>query len=106
MPGWYLTELETMWDHPDMTAEELSEFIPRHSAKAIRNQRSRMGRHNPNQAPLCIMCGVGRVDTSDRMALKYGMCPSCWSHEKELRERLEPQAVALRQQERRARRRK
>lgn len=86
--GWEWSELETMWRHPDMTADELRELIPRHSAKAIRRARERYGRYRTDGVtPLCQRCGEHPVNVRDPEARRWGLCQGCAQAEKEWRDR-------------------
>lgn len=77
-----------MWRHPDMSADELSELIPRHSPKAIRSARHRVGRYRANGfTPLCQKCGEHPVAESDPWARRRGLCASCALDEKEWEQR-------------------
>lgn len=84
---WYSTELDTMWAHPDMTAEELHELIPRHSPKAIRNMRSRAGRYNLRAVPMCQRCGEHPVAVEDPWAKARWLCAACALEEKDWQDR-------------------
>lgn len=83
--------------HPDMTAEELARLLPRHSPKAIRNRRSRLGRWSRVRAPLCSRCDERPVWTESPRARKMGLCKGCYLHEMEHRSREDARANALRQ---------
>lgn len=86
--GWEWSELETMWRHPEMTADELHELIPRHSPKAIRRCRDRNGRYRASGVtPLCQRCGLHPVNVADRDAKRWGLCRECAQAEKEWRDR-------------------
>lgn len=71
-----------------MTAEELSERIPLHSAKAIQRARDRYGRYRTGDAtPLCQRCHTHPVNTLDRDAKRWGLCRECAQDEKDWRDR-------------------
>ena len=101
MAYWTWKELETIWDHPDWTAKELTELIPRHTAKAIENKRVRIGRWNPARAPLCCKCEDRPVWMESPKAKRYGLCKGCFLDEERMRLEEEAKAVALRQRRRR-----
>ena len=105
MADWTWRELETMWAHPDWTAGELHELLPRHTARAIRDQRHRMGRYHRSQVPLCCRCEERPVWAESPIAKRYGLCKGCYLDEERMRLEEEARATALRQQRRRARRR-
>ena len=83
--------------HPDMTAEELSVLIPRHSPQAIRNRRSRKGRWSKVRVPLCSRCDERPAWRESPKARAMGLCKGCYLHEMEHRRREDPRANALRQ---------
>lgn len=70
-----------------MTAEELHEIVPRHSAKAIRHQRERMGRYHPEAIPLCQRCGEHPVWQEAEDARRWGLCKKCTLDERDWREK-------------------
>lgn len=80
---WYTTELETMWRHPDMTAAELHNLIPRHTPAAIRNKRAIAGRYNRHAIPMCQRCGQHTVAVKDPWAKARWLCAECALEEKE-----------------------
>lgn len=100
---WTWKELDTMWRHPEWTAEELHEIIPRHSARGIRQQRMRSGRFRPSAVPLCCRCEERPVWMESQKARRYELCKGCFIEEE--RRRLEDEAgyAALRQMEQRRR---
>lgn len=104
MPSWTWKELETLWAYPDWTAEELTERIPRHTAKAIRNKRSEVGRYNRAQVPLCCKCEERPIWDESPRAKRYGLCKGCYLDEERMRLEDEARAVALRQRRRALRR--
>lgn len=104
MAGWTWKELETMWSHPDWTSEELVELLPRHTARAIRDQRRRHGRWNRRMAPLCCRCEERPVWLESQKAKRYGLCKGCFLDEERMRIEEEAKAAALRQMRRRAKR--
>ena len=93
-----------------MTAEELHEIIPRHSVKAIRNQRSRVGRYSPDAVPLCQRCGEHPVWEEAADARRWGLCKACALEERAWRSKhggeLSRKDNALRQARFKARHRK
>ena len=103
--AWSWAELETMWRHPDMTAEELSEIIPGRSPKAIRRCRERRGRYRQaGVVPLCQRCGEHPVFVEDPQARRWGLCRECAQEEKEWRDRNDDR-LRLRNDARRQRKR-
>lgn len=91
-----------MWRNPELTAAELHELIPRHTPKAIRNMRGRVGRYRrEGVVPLCQRCGEHPVNERDPVARRWGLCRECAEAEKDWRERngrrLERAATARRQ---------
>lgn len=97
MPNWKWSELETMWQHPDWTAQELHELLPNHTPNAIRIQRAKMGRWHKTQVPLCCKCEQRPVWTESAKAKRYGLCKGCYLDEERMRLEDEAKAVALRQ---------
>ena len=85
--SWTWAEIDAIRKHPDMTAEELHEIIPRHSVKAIRNQRDRVGRYSPDAVPLCQRCGEHPVWEGAADARRWGLCKACALEEREWRSR-------------------
>lgn len=100
---WYSTELDALWKHPDWTAQELHEIIPRHSPTAIRSMRNRVGRYNPYAIPLCQKCGEHPVAIGDSYAKRRGLCSQCAADEHEWEE---SNADTLRKQQQRVRQRR
>lgn len=93
-----------MWAHPDWTARELAELLPRHSVAAIKEQRTRRGRYGGT--PICCMCDERPVWLESPKAKRYGLCKGCFLDEE--RRRIEDEgrkAVALRQMRRKAKKR-
>lgn len=85
---WTAEERDTVWRHPDMTAAELHELVPRHSPKAIARMRDREGRWRPRGVtPLCQRCGQHPVNTADPEARRWGLCRECAQAEKDWRDR-------------------
>ena len=87
-----------MWQHPDWTAAELTELLPRHSASAIQTQRVRMGRYGGTR--LCGKCDERPVWLESKKAKRYGLCKGCFLDEEQMRLEDEAKAVALRQRRR------
>ena len=104
MPSWTWREIEVMWQHPDMTAGELHELLPVHSALAIRSQRHRMGRWHRKAAPLCCMCEERPVWMESAKAKRYGLCKGCFLDEERMRLEEQAKADAVKQRRRRAKR--
>lgn len=104
MADWTWGELEVMWSHPDWTAGELSELLPRHTERAIRDQRRRWGRWNRAMAPLCCRCEERPVWMESPRAKRYGLCKGCYLDEERMRLEEEARATALRQRRRRLKR--
>lgn len=84
---WTGSEILAIRQHPDMTASELHEIIPRHSVKAIRHQRDRLGRYTPDVTPLCQRCGEHPVWDEAADARRWGLCKACALEERAWRER-------------------
>lgn len=85
--AWSWGELQEVWRHPDMTAEELSEVLDR-TPKAIRRVRERYGRwRTEGVVPLCQRCGEHPVHVSDPQARRWGLCRECAQAEKDWRDR-------------------
>ena len=85
---WQWHELQTVWRHPDMTAEELSELLPGRTPQAIRHVRMRQGRwRTEGVVPLCQRCGEHPVFVEDQQARRWGLCRECAQAEKEWRDR-------------------
>ena len=82
---WTTDEVGAIRKHPDWTAAELHEIIPRHSVEAIRSQRKRMGRYSPDAVPLCQRCGEHPVWTDAADARRWGLCKACALEEREYR---------------------
>jgi hypothetical protein len=97
MANWSWREIETIWEHPDMTAKDLAELIPNHTENAIRVQRERVGRYNAAKVPLCCMCEQRPVWDESKKAKRYGLCKGCFLDEERMRLEDEAKAVALRQ---------
>lgn len=104
MACWTWKELETMWQHPDWTSEELHEIIPRHTAAAIKLQRHRSGRWKRG-APLCCMCEERPVWMESPAAKRYGLCKGCYLDEERLRLEESAKQDAVKARRARARRR-
>lgn len=102
MADWTWREIEVMWQHPDWTSGELHELIPRHTPKAIRQQRSRMGRWHANAAPLCCKCEQRVVWLESAKAKRYGLCKGCFLDEERMRLEDEARHAAVRQRRRRS----
>lgn len=106
---WTWSENEAIWRHPDMTAEELHELIPRHTVDAIRVHRRRIGRYRRDAVPLCQKCGLHPVWQEASDACRWGLCKACALEERAWRQRhgeeLDRRANALRQAKFKARRR-
>lgn len=95
---WTDEEDAALLGHPDMTAEELSRtLLPRHTTKAIRNRRYRIGRWSKASTPLCERCDSRPVWTESARARAMGLCKGCYLHEMEHRRREDARANALRQ---------
>ena len=86
-----------------MSARDLTEIIPRHSANAIRVQRERVGRWNKSKVPLCCMCEQRPVWHESAQARKYGLCKGCYLDEERMRLQDEAKAAAVRQMRKRRR---
>ena len=84
---WTFSEDSTIWQHPDWTAEELHEEIPRHSVRAIAVRRSRIGRWRPDAVPLCQKCGEHPVWAEAADARRWGLCRQCALDERDWRVR-------------------
>ena len=103
MSSWTWREIEVMWQHPDMTARELHELIPRHTPQAIEKQRYRMGRWHRDAAPLCCRCEDRPVWMESAKAKRYGLCKGCFLDEERMRLEERAKADAVKQRRRRAR---
>ena len=101
MAGWTWKELEVMWSHPDLSSTELQDLLPRHTARAIRDQRRRHGRWK--MAPLCCVCGGRPVWVESPRAKRLGLCKGCFLDEERLRLEEDVESAAVRQQRRRKR---
>ena len=95
-----------MWQHPDWTARELTELLPRHSAKAITIARQRHGRYLRSVIPLCCKCSERPVWAESQAAKRYGLCKGCYLDEERMRLEEEAKHVALRQRAKRLREKK
>lgn len=99
--GWTSHEDDLIWSHPDWTARELAEILPRHTLRAILVHRSRIGRYRPDATPLCQRCGDHPVWTGSRDGQRWGLCRQCTLDEREWRLRhgadLDQRDNALRQ---------
>lgn len=100
--AWTWSEAQEVWRHPDMTARELHELVPRHSVRGITEFRKRQGRwRTEGVVPLCQRCGEHPVHVSDPQARRWGLCRECAQAEKDWRdrnaERLERENAARRQ---------
>lgn len=85
---WAWRELETVWRHPDMTAEELAEMLPDRTPKAVSRIRDRYGRwRTEGVVPLCQRCGEHPVFVEDPEARRWGLCRECAQAEKDWRDR-------------------
>lgn len=104
MAGWTWRELEIMWSHPEWTAGELAELLPRHTAHAIRDQRRRYGRWPRKTVPLCCKCEERPVWMESPRAKRYGLCKGCFLDEERMRLEEDAKATALRQKRRRSKR--
>jgi len=82
---WTTDEVAAIRQHPDWTAAEIHEIVPRHSVEAIRSQRKRMGRWSPDAVPLCQRCGEHPVWTEAADARRWGLCKACALEEREWR---------------------
>ena len=104
MSSWRWSEIEELWRHPELTAEELHELLPSHTPAAIAQQRKRVGRWNRAAVPLCCMCEQRPVWAESARAKRYGLCKSCFVDEERRRLEDEARAVALRQRRRKLKR--
>lgn len=87
-PPWTWRELETVWRHPDMTAEEVAEMLPGRTPKAVSRIRDRYGRwRTEGVVPLCQRCGEHPVFVEDPEARRWGLCRECAQAEKDWRDR-------------------
>lgn len=87
-PPWAWRELETVWRHPDMTAEEVAEMLPGRTPKAVSRIRDRYGRwRTEGVVPLCQRCGEHPVFVEDPEARRWGLCRECAQAEKDWRDR-------------------
>lgn len=85
---WAWRELETVWRHPDMTADELAEMLPGRTPKAVSRIRDRYGRWRAEGVvPLCQRCGEHPVFVEDPEARRWGLCRECAQAEKDWRDR-------------------
>ncbi len=84
---WTSHEDDLIWSHPDWTARELADVLPRHTVPAIRMHRSRIGRYRPTATPLCQRCGEHPVWTAARDGSRWGLCRQCTLDEREWRVR-------------------
>jgi hypothetical protein len=86
--AWTWGEAQEVWRHPDMTARELHELVPRHSVRGITEFRKRQGRwRTEGVIPLCQRCGQRPVAMTDPQAKRWGLCMACAMDEREWRER-------------------
>lgn len=87
-PPWSWRELETVWRHPDMTADEVAEMLPGRTPKAVSRIRDRYGRwRTEGVVPLCQRCGEHPVFVEDPEARRWGLCRECAQAEKDWRDR-------------------
>lgn len=87
-PPWTWRELETVWRHPDMTADEVAEMLPGRTPKAVSRIRDRYGRwRTEGVVPLCQRCGEHPVFVEDPEARRWGLCRECAQAEKDWRDR-------------------
>lgn len=85
---WAWRELETVWRHPDMTADEVAEMLPGRTPKAVSRIRDRYGRwRTEGVVPLCQRCGEHPVFVEDPEARRWGLCRECAQAEKDWRDR-------------------
>ena len=83
----------------------MHELIPRHSPRAIKDQRVRMGRRKTT--PFCCRCDERPVWLESKQAKKYQLCKGCYLDEERMRIEDEgKKAVALRQRRRKAKKRR
>ncbi len=87
-----------MWDHPDWTARELHELIPRHSVAGIKAHRTKIGRYNPSRVGVCVVCGERPIFAESAEAFRYGLCKACYLRERERRNQEEAWSARVRQQ--------
>lgn len=87
-PPWTWRELETVWRHPDMTADEVAEMLPGRTPKAVSRIQDRYGRwRTEGVVPLCQRCGEHPVFVEDPEARRWGLCRECAQAEKDWRDR-------------------
>lgn len=87
-PPWSWSELQTVWRHPDMTADEVAEMLPGRTPKAVSRIRDRYGRwRTEGVVPLCQRCGEHPVFVEDPEARRWGLCRECAQAEKDWRDR-------------------
>lgn len=107
---WTSHEDDLIWSHPDWTARELGDVLPRHSVSAILSHRSRIGRWRPDAVPLCQRCGEHPVWVESADGERWGLCRRCTLDEREWRLRhkaeLDQRDNALRQAKFKRQRRK
>lgn len=94
---WLKGEEFVIWDHPDWTARELHELIPRHTVKAIKDHRTKIGRYNPSRVGVCVVCGERPIFAESAEAFRYGLCKACYLRERERREQEEAWSGRIRQ---------
>lgn len=94
---WYKGEEFVMWDHPDWTARELHELIPRHSVAGIKAHRTKIGRYNPSRVGVCVVCGERPIFAESAEAFRYGLCKACYLKERERRNQEAAWSVRVRQ---------
>ena len=82
---WTSHENDLIWSHPDWTARELHDIIPRHSQQAIKRHRARIGRFRPTAIPLCQRCGEHPIWVGSPDGQRWGLCRQCTLDEREWR---------------------
>lgn len=97
---WSPRERRVLWEHPDMTAVELSALLPGRSPQSVRHARMRFGRYNRSLVGMegvCVRCDDRPVWAESRHARRMHLCKDCYLSEMEERDREEARANAARQ---------
>lgn len=103
---WTWGELCVVWDHPDMTAADISaDLLPHRSPGAVRRVRERWGRFRAGRVPTCSKCEERPVWVESPGARRLGLCKGCYLDEERMRMEDKRKADALRQRRLRERRR-
>ena len=101
---WTEGEIAEVLAHPELTAAELAARLPKHTEKAVRRMRERLGRYSGSNPPVCSICHERPVWAESANARRYGLCKGCYLDEERMRLEDSAKSAAVRKLRSRTRR--